>query len=611
MADRISCRLVLKVNLLTKGLLLVSIPLCFEITLFGVLLDLQNQVEREAERIAQGKRTNDAINTILQELIDVGHQVKNYHRLTEIRRQMRSKIANIHKQFDELKLLLKDDPEKLAAVLGSEQGIYAVERHLAEMNKRLLQANFGDVQQILAQERRRMNSDFETVLSTGFLKLAQERREEFSDDKTLAIRKQIRDLLKIALGLSVVLGLSGAFFLSKNLSGRLALLENNANRLANGEALLPRMKGDDEIAHLDKTFHLASNLISAASRKEKAILQNTKDVIMSINEGLAIESVNPAVASVLERSAEDLIGKRFSSLLDEKEAEKAAQYFQDVQAGNPVGSLDLQVPLPSGKHLTMSLSGNYSALEKTYYFVLHDVTAAKEVDSIRREVTAMITHDLKTPLQTIGAYLQMLRLGRIGDLSDKGQNLLSVADRSCDRMAQLIESVLNLEKIRSGAADINLSAFPLGAFLTECAASVKILADTKEIEIVVKVPDESLALHADRHWMQQVVVNLTVNAVHYSPEKSTVTLDACTADGHVEILVSDEGPGIPESERALIFERFHRLEGTAKKVAGSGLGLSFCKEMVGLHHGYIRVEDNKPRGTTFIVGLPRQPDIVT
>lgn len=448
-----------------------------------------------------------------------------------------------------------------------------------------------------------MNNDFETVLSAGFLQLAEERRQNLNDDRSLEMRKKIRDLLKLALGGSVLLGLFGVFALNKQLTGRLSQLNVNATKLANGEPLLPVMLGDDEIVKLDKSFHFASDQINAAMRKEKAILQNTKDVIMTINDGLSIASVNAAAEAVLERKPDELIGMRFTSLLDEKAAEKAAQYFIGVQKGEINTPLELNIKVQSGRELTMSLSGSYSDAERAYFFVLHDISSAKELELIRREVTAMITHDLKTPLQTVGSFLQMLNMGRIGELSEKGQSLLNIADRSCTRMAKLIESVLNLEKIRSGATELNMEVVSLAPLMKECAESVVVLAENKSISIVTACDGENVVF-ADRHWLQQVLVNLLVNAVHYSPGETTVEFTGRQTDKYGEILVCDQGPGIPNEEKSIIFERFHRLNSTAKLVAGSGLGLSFCKEMVELHNGFIRVEDNHPQGTIFVVGIP-------
>ncbi len=219
----------------------------------------------------------------------------------------------------------------------------------------------------------------------------------------------------------------------------------------------------------------------------------------------------------------------------------------------------------------------------------------------------MVTHDLRTPLQTINTYLQLLRSGKLGDLNKRGSDLLAFAANSSQRMDNIIESVLDLEKIRSGTAELNLEPIDMHALLKSSADAVAVLAGSKEIAVIVKPPDGDLEVHGDRHWLQQVLVNLLANAVNYSPEKTSISLIGLQTTNEAgftaEIQVCDEGPGIPDAQKPLVFERFQRLDATAKDVTGSGLGLTFCKEMVSLHKGSIRVEDNQPRGTKFIVNI--------
>ncbi len=299
---------------------------------------------------------------------------------------------------------------------------------------------------------------------------------------------------------------------------------------------------------------------------------------MSIDKGMSIVSVNPAAASAFERSESELIGMRFSSLLNEEEGKKASEYFASLQKGETSPPLELTTRMPSGAELIMSLSGSYSDSERTYYLVLHDVTSSKQIELIRREVTAMITHDLKTPLQNISFYLQMLKLGKIGELTERGQNLLTHADSSCERMSRLIESVLDLEKIRSGSTELKLESISLSTFLPKCSQAIAILANAKEITVKTVCPEPDLQINGDNHWLQQVIVNLLANAINYSPEKTTVTLSCRQSESFAEILVSDEGPGIPDADKSIIFERFRRLDKMANEVAGSGLGLTFAKK---------------------------------
>jgi signal transduction histidine kinase len=250
----------------------------------------------------------------------------------------------------------------------------------------------------------------------------------------------------------------------------------------------------------------------------------------------------------------------------------------------------------------MSMSASYAAVEETFYCVLHDVTADKEVERIRQEVAAMITHDLKAPLQSIKNYFKMLQAGRLGQLNAQGTKLLQLTEAESERMARLINSTLDLEKVRSGTAKLDMTMISFHELVSECCQAVKLLADEKNIAMAI-VDSDRMQVYGDRHWLKEIFVNLLGNAIEYSPAGTTVTASGAQVDGFIEIKVSDQGPGIPEEERTLIFERFRRL---SNSVGGTGLGLTICKVLVNLHKGYIRAEGNEPCGTTFVVGLPAQ-----
>ncbi len=598
----------MKLNLLTKGIILVSIPLCFEITLFGILLDLQNQLEKETQRISHGKKVNDSINMICQKMVEAGRSGRDYGKIAVAGPFVRERMTALHHEFDVLKELLKDDPARFETVLVSERKFLAVEGHLRELASRLRTAHIDELQSIVTDARRKMNNEVDGIVSAGLLKIAQDTQLETANDKSVVMREQIRNVLKLALGVSIAMAITSALIFSKSISSGLNRLKENATLLARGEPLLPLSSGNDEIAELDQTFHMASDLINTAMQKEQAILKNAKDVIISIGENFSIVSVNPAGENVFERSADELIGKRFVSLLKESSAHEALDFFNSVQKEFVERDVEVSINTPSEKELTMSMSGSYSQSEKTYYLVLHDVSASKELELIRREVTAMVTHDLRTPLQTIHTYLQLLRSGKLGDLNKRGNDLLVFAANSSQRMDNIIESVLDLEKIRSGTAELNVEPIEIGALLKSSADAVAVLAGAREITVVVKPPEESFEIRGDKHWLQQVLVNLLANAVNYSPEKTSIRLVGLQTERDnglaAEIQVCDEGPGIPDAQKPLVFERFQRLAATADKVTGSGLGLTFCKEMIGLHKGSIRVEDNQPRGTKFVVSIP-------
>jgi len=583
-------------------MLLVSIPLCFEITLFGVLLDLQNKLELESQRIARSKKISDSVNAIIRDMVVVGGNVKAFYLGRGHTALVAAKLAEIRQSFDDLDDLTQGRPDLARVVSASRAGMIDCDRDMRSVRKEFRGADTPErTAEILRKVRRKLDSDLEQVLSAGLLELAQQSYKDSSIDRTLQYREQIRVLLKVALGISVLVALFGALTFSRRLARRLSIVETNATRLAKGQALLPAMTGSDEIAELDRTFHLAANLIDAAMRKEKAILNNAKDIICALDDEITIISVNPACEATLGLTPQELIGKPFVSLLKDDDRPIVIEYLTQLKEQSTSNPLDVIIKdAPGAIERVMSISASYASAEKSFYCVLHDVTANKEVERIRQEVTAMITHDLKAPLQSIKNYFKMLHAGRLGQLNEQGSKLLLLTETESERMARLINSVLDLEKVRSGSAQLNLAEVALHELVTECSQAVKLLAGEKNIAVEIDASTE-LTVYADRHWLEEIVVNLLGNAIEYSPAGTSVKVSGDVVEDFVEVRIADQGPGIPEAERLLVFERFRRL---SNSVGGTGLGLTFCKVLVNLHKGYIRAESNEPCGTIFVVGIP-------
>jgi len=207
-------------------------------------------------------------------------------------------------------------------------------------------------------------------------------------------------------------------------------------------------------------------------------------------------------------------------------------------------------------------------------------------------------------LQSVRNYLEMLAQGMLGSLNEKGTRLLNTVQNACDHMFALIDSVLQLEKLRTGAVPLQHKPIQLEPLLDKCLDGIKLLADEKKVVIAESYKHgRSDTIEGDAFWLEQVFANLLSNAVKFAPSDSTVSVSTEKADKQVIVRISDQGPGIPEKDKKLIFDRFHRLQSTAAK-EGTGLGLPIARELIELHHGSIEVESEVGKGSTFSIRLP-------
>ena len=241
------------------------------------------------------------------------------------------------------------------------------------------------------------------------------------------------------------------------------------------------------------------------------------------------------------------------------------------------------------------------------------LTQRSELDNLKDEFISTVSHELRTPLTSIRGALGLLSSGVIGDVDAKAQNLLRIAVTNTDRLIRLINDILDLERMESGRAPLQIRRCSLRELSQQAIESMSGMADanTVHLELAPLTPAQSAAAEAlffdgDSDRILQVLTNLLSNAIKFSPAASTVRIfTEATADS-ILFKVSDEGRGIPADQLDSIFDRFQQVEPSdARQKGGTGLGLAICRSIVQQHCGSIWAQRNLGPGTTLYVMLPR------
>jgi two-component system, OmpR family, phosphate regulon sensor histidine kinase PhoR len=238
--------------------------------------------------------------------------------------------------------------------------------------------------------------------------------------------------------------------------------------------------------------------------------------------------------------------------------------------------------------------------------VLHDMTELRRLESLRRELVANVSHELKTPLAAIKGYAETLRLGAV---NDKQHNLHFVRriEEQADRLHELILDILQIARLESGQETFALTNVPVAAALAKCVQQFAEAAAARSISLALQPPPDDVTVYADATGLRTIVNNLIDNALKYTPPGGQVKVRAAD-DGHkVVIEIEDTGVGIAEAELARIFERFYRVEkARSRDLGGTGLGLSIVKHLAHSFGGGVSVESKPGVGSTFRVQLPRR-----
>tara|TARA_R110002072_G_scaffold32563_5_gene99245 strand:+ start:1699 stop:3426 length:1728 start_codon:yes stop_codon:yes gene_type:complete len=237
--------------------------------------------------------------------------------------------------------------------------------------------------------------------------------------------------------------------------------------------------------------------------------------------------------------------------------------------------------------------------------ILRDNTERMKTENARMESVSVVSHELRTPLTSIKGALRLLNSGTLGSFDDKSQSILDIAVRNTERLLLVVDDILDLEKIRAGKMEFEKASVDLVNFLDDVVAMNKGYGDEHGVEF--EFQSELTTAYADiaAERMMQVFSNLLSNAVKYSPSDGAVRVKLAKDGNFWRISVSDEGPGIPESDRKAVFESFSQLEShDGKKRKGTGLGLTISQKIINAHDGIVDFTSEVGKGTTFFVKLP-------
>jgi signal transduction histidine kinase len=240
----------------------------------------------------------------------------------------------------------------------------------------------------------------------------------------------------------------------------------------------------------------------------------------------------------------------------------------------------------------------------------------RQLDSIKDEFISTVSHELRTPLTSIRGALGLLSAGVMGAVDEKAANLLRIATTNTDRLVRLINDILDLERMDSGQAPMQLRPVSLAEIVQQSAETMNAMAQEAgvRIEVVPEPAGMPPAFEGDPDRIQQVLVNLLSNAIKFSPSGNTVLICSAFDAENLYLNVEDAGRGVPAEKLESIFGRFNQVESSdSRQKGGTGLGLAICRTILNQHHGAIWARRNDHdgshrSGTTFVMRLPRSAD---
>jgi two-component system, OmpR family, sensor histidine kinase VicK len=260
-----------------------------------------------------------------------------------------------------------------------------------------------------------------------------------------------------------------------------------------------------------------------------------------------------------------------------------------------------------------------------FFALSSDISERKAIERMKDEFISVVSHELRTPLTSIHSSLKILATGRLGNLSDKGERMLTIADEQTERLVRLVNNVLDLQSLQSGKVQMKQKACQVSELTIEAVQTMQTMAQEHGISLYTEAV--AFVVWADRDYIVQTLTNLLSNAIKFSPSNSNVWVSAkrerqvkkgkknisssVTPISYITFSVKDRGQGIPDDRLETIFERFQQVDSSdSRKKGGTGLGLAICRQIVEEHGGKIWVESCLGSGSTFYFTLPEFKDRV-
>lgn len=422
-----------------------------------------------------------------------------------------------------------------------------------------------------------------------------------------SIRILVAMVLFTGIAISIMMSAAGLYLFSTSVLRRLRILEENAQLLAIRAPFKESAPGKDEIGELNYALERANIVLTETRRKELVILDVAADVICSLDKRYRFTAIGAGARPGWGYDPDDLLGDSFFSLLvqDSKEPSRLALEQIALSAADMEFESGLISKDGSVKDILWKVS--WSKQNQSFYCVAHDISERRAAERMKQRFISIASHDLRTPLSSISATLSVLAAGKRGPLPERTQEVLHQTEASLERLMDLIRDLLDLEKLEAGKVVMELNCVSALDVCMAACDSVEFLARSLHIDIVKPYSDS--ALLADERSLVRVLINLLSNAIKFSPRGSTVTVTIKNLGTVTEIGVTDQGPGISAADQEIIFEKFRQSRiKTDTPVKGTGLGLAIAKLIAEARHGQIGIESQPGNGSRFYIQIPNFED---
>lgn len=333
----------------------------------------------------------------------------------------------------------------------------------------------------------------------------------------------------------------------------------------------------------------------------------SRDVLCIANDQNYFERVNAAFCRITGYSEAELLSRPFTDLIHPADLQPTEEVVTDIQQGLAASGFINRYRHKDGHYLTLQWSSIRDPATSKVYASAQDITERQQLEQLKREFVSTVSHELRTPLTSISGALSLVTSGVLGDLPPQVQQMLQLATNNCQRLASLINDLLDIEKLSAGMMQFEVQPEDVQNLVQQSVEDNRHYGQERDVRLQLQTDPATAQwqINVDKLRFAQIMANLLSNAMKFSPEGATVLIAVSLQQHSVKITVLDQGPGISPEFKPLIFQRFSQADSSdARQKGGTGLGLALSKQLTESMGGCIGFESEPGQGACFYLQFP-------
>lgn len=577
-----------------KILILVAVPLVFELIVALGLYVLVQAGEQQAERVRRSSQICHLIGKFVSDFIGECHSLGSEFDAPLLRHS--GFTSEAQEYYKLLRTLFEGDKSRLGALETARAQVLAVQALAAEARISSELRDIARFKQIKAEaeELARLMANSE-IIAIGKI-------EKEVGTTAPMISEQFNRLIALFLMANVIatfaLALMTVWIFNYSFCRRLQFVKMNAERFASNEPLLPPLSGRDEIAQLESCFLATTEVINEARKRERGIVQHVRDFMFSLSGEHVFLTVNPAAKTILGYDPEELVGLAFEELVDCSVAARASGEIEDIKL-QMKSTFETRLTRSNGQIIDVMFSGRYAESTQRIFGIVRDISPAKQLERTQQEIVAMVSHDLRTPLTTVRHIHEMCLDGLIpNDKSDLRARVVS-CEHAAQRMLWLISNLLSLEKHRAGMLETSPVIVEISSLIEDCKETLSPFASMRSISISNECGMVSVA--GGEEQLKQLLLNSMLLFVDYGAAGGQIKLSSTVVSQLVTIAIAADNR-FPQQ----LVSWVEAQSGDSKQPFGAaGLSLAAAGMLSELNGGSLHLEnDDKQNSACLRIVLP-------